>query len=60
MCIIIRLSNSDCLYVLFTDDFRIFCGDIGNEVTDELLTKVFCKYPSFLKAKVSCHVLDKL
>ncbi|XP_072049751.1 uncharacterized protein [Amphiura filiformis] len=34
------------------NDFRIFCGDIGNEVTDELLTKVFCKYPSFLKAKV--------
>ncbi|XP_033641023.1 RNA-binding protein 42-like [Asterias rubens] len=34
------------------NDFRIFCGDIGNEVTDELLTKVFGRYPSFIKAKV--------
>lgn len=34
------------------DDFRIFCGDLGNDVTDELLTRTFNKYPSFLKAKV--------
>ncbi|KAF9972937.1 RNA-binding protein 42, partial [Modicella reniformis] len=26
--------------------------DLGNEVTDELLTKTFSKYPSFIKAKV--------
>lgn len=35
-----------------TDDFRVFCGDLGNEVTDEILTRTFSKYPSFLKAKV--------
>ncbi|KAF8980644.1 hypothetical protein BGZ46_003915 [Entomortierella lignicola] len=34
------------------NDFRLFAGDLGNEVTDELLTKTFSKYPSFLKAKV--------
>lgn len=34
------------------DDFRIFCGDLGNEVTDESLTRAFSKYPSFLKAKI--------
>ena len=34
------------------DDFRIFCGDLGNDVTDELLTRTFNKYPSFLKARV--------
>ncbi|KAF9439119.1 hypothetical protein BGZ76_011357 [Entomortierella beljakovae] len=34
------------------NDFRLFAGDLGNEVTDELLTKSFSKYPSFLKAKV--------
>ncbi|KAL3266471.1 hypothetical protein HHI36_010641 [Cryptolaemus montrouzieri] len=34
------------------DDFRIFCGDLGNDVTDELLTRTFNKFPSFLKAKV--------
>ena len=30
----------------------MFCGDIGNEVTDEILTRTFSKYPSFQKAKV--------
>lgn len=34
------------------DDFRIFCGDLGNDVTDEILTRAFSKYQSFLKAKV--------
>ncbi|XP_077985409.1 RNA-binding protein 42-like isoform X1 [Glandiceps talaboti] len=34
------------------NDFRIFCGDLGNEVTDELLTRVFSKFPSFTRAKV--------
>lgn len=34
------------------NDFRIFCGDLGNEVSDELLAKAFRKYPSFLRAKV--------
>ncbi|XP_070548188.1 RNA-binding protein 42-like [Ptychodera flava] len=33
-------------------DFRIFCGDLGNEVTDEILTRVFGKYQSFQRAKV--------
>lgn len=34
------------------NDFRIFCGDLGNEVTDEMLKKVFSKYPTFSKAKI--------
>jgi hypothetical protein len=34
------------------DDFRIFAGDLGNEVNDAQLGKVFAQYPSFLKAKV--------
>ncbi|CAG9807448.1 unnamed protein product [Chironomus riparius] len=34
------------------DDFRIFCGDLGNDVTDELLTRTFSKFPSFQRAKV--------
>ena len=36
----------------FSDDFRLFVGDLGNEVTDETLRNVFNKYPSFLKCKV--------
>ncbi|RWS01609.1 RNA recognition motif protein 2-like protein [Dinothrombium tinctorium] len=35
-----------------SDDFRLFCGDLGNDVTDEVLNRAFNKYPSFLKAKV--------
>ncbi|ORY53046.1 hypothetical protein BCR33DRAFT_711434 [Rhizoclosmatium globosum] len=34
------------------NDFRLFCGDLGNEVGDELLTRTFSKYPSFVKAKI--------
>lgn len=34
------------------DDYRVFCGDLGNDVTDELLTSTFEKYNSFVKAKV--------
>ncbi|KAF7637276.1 RRM domain-containing protein [Meloidogyne graminicola] len=34
------------------NDYRIFCGDLGNEVSDELLAKAFRKFPSFQKAKV--------
>jgi len=34
------------------NDFRLFCGDLGNDVTDEVLTRVFGRYPSFQKARV--------
>ena len=34
------------------NDFRIFCGDLGNEVNDEVLANAFRKYPSFEKARV--------
>lgn len=35
-------------------DFRIFVGDLGNEVNDDILSKAFAKYPSFQKSKVCC------
>lgn len=35
-----------------TDDYRLFCGDLGNEVTDEVLQRAFGKYPTFVRAKV--------
>lgn len=34
------------------NDHRIFVGDLGNEVTDELLARSFNRYPSFAKAKI--------
>jgi len=34
------------------NDFRIFAGDLGNDVTDEVLTRTFGRYPSFQRAKV--------
>ena len=33
-------------------DFRIFCGNMGNEVTDDVLANAFKKYASFSKARV--------
>ncbi|XP_055327375.1 uncharacterized protein LOC129580742 [Paramacrobiotus metropolitanus] len=33
-------------------DYRIFCGDLGNEVNDEALARAFRRYASFQKAKV--------
>ncbi|GAB4821679.1 hypothetical protein N2152v2_008725 [Parachlorella kessleri] len=37
------------------NDFRIFVGNLGNEVSDALLTSAFSKYTSFNKAKVIKH-----
>ncbi|KAK9720523.1 hypothetical protein K7432_004103 [Basidiobolus ranarum] len=34
------------------NDYRLFAGDLGNEVTEEMLEKAFSKYPSLLKVKV--------
>merc|ERR1712232_1142755 len=34
------------------DDYRIFVGDLGNDVTDSVLAQAFEHYPSFAKAKV--------
>ncbi|KAK9795883.1 hypothetical protein WJX73_006676 [Symbiochloris irregularis] len=34
------------------NDFRIFVGDMGNEVNDDVLTKAFAKYSSVLKCRI--------
>lgn len=34
------------------NDYRIYCCNLGNEVTYDHLHAAFSKYPSFLKAKV--------
>jgi len=34
------------------NDYRLFCGDLGNEVNDNTLSKMFQMFPSFVKAKV--------
>lgn len=34
------------------NDFRLFCGDLGNDVGDDVLMRTFNRYPSFVKAKV--------
>lgn len=39
------------------NDYRIFVGDLGKEVTTEHLAKHFQNYKSFAKAKV-CYVFD--
>lgn len=34
------------------DDHRLFCGDLGNEVNDEVLAKAFSQFSSFNLARV--------
>jgi len=33
-------------------DYRLFCGNLGNEVSDEVLANSFRKYPSFARSRV--------
>ncbi|KAK2968307.1 hypothetical protein RJ640_016239 [Escallonia rubra] len=33
------------------DDYRLFCGDLGNEVNDDVLSKAFSRFPSFNLAR---------
>jgi hypothetical protein len=42
------------------NDFRIFVGDLGNEVNDDALGKAFQRYPSFAKAKVRFCCCDRM
>lgn len=32
--------------------FRLFVGDLSNDVSDDVLANAFNKYPSFTKARV--------
>jgi RNA recognition motif-containing protein len=32
--------------------FRLFAGDLSNDVSDDVLANAFSKYPSFQKARV--------
>ncbi|XP_069154733.1 uncharacterized protein [Solanum lycopersicum] len=34
------------------NDFRLFCGNLGNEVNDDVLSKAFSRFPSFNMARV--------
>lgn len=34
------------------NDYRLFCGDLGNEVNDDVLSKAFSRFSSFNMAKV--------
>ena len=39
------------MFYLLVDDFRIFVGDLGNDVNDDTLARSFARYSSFLKAR---------
>jgi hypothetical protein len=45
------------LFTLDADDHRLFCGDLGNEVNDEVLTKAFTRFATFNMARVSIFCL---
>lgn len=55
------VDYGQCLHILsfkyivkctYTDDFRLFVGNLGREVTDNMLAVPFMQYPSFIKARV--------
>ena len=39
-------------YLFLLAWFRLFVGDLSNDVSDDVLTNAFNKYPSFTKARV--------
>lgn len=44
-------------FFFLADDYRLFCGDLGNEVNDDVITKAFSRFPSFNMARVSiCRI----
>ncbi len=47
-----QIWEDDSLKEWDPNDFRLFCGDLGNDVTDEVLARTFGRYPSFTRAKV--------
>nr|XP_016472797.1 PREDICTED: RNA-binding protein 42-like [Nicotiana tabacum] len=34
------------------DNYRLLCGNLGNEVNDDVLSKAFSRFPTFNMAKV--------
>ena len=47
------ISHLRCSHCAVADDYRVFCGDLGNEVNDDVLSKAFSRFPSFNLARVS-------
>jgi RNA recognition motif-containing protein len=47
-------ASAVCLHELnkHTAWFRLFVGDLSNDVSDDVLSNAFNKYPSFQKARV--------
>ncbi|KAA6387483.1 MAG: putative RNA-binding protein 42 [Streblomastix strix] len=41
------------------NDFRMWVGDLGNDVTDDILSRAFGSYPSFQKAHVVRDIKTK-
>ncbi|KAI4350105.1 hypothetical protein L6164_010624 [Bauhinia variegata] len=37
-----------------SNDYRLFCGDLGNEVNHDVLSKAFSQFPSFNMARRFC------
>lgn len=42
---------------MLADDYRVFVGDLGHEVNDDMLYRSFVGYPSLQKARV---IRDKI
>ncbi|CEM28897.1 unnamed protein product [Vitrella brassicaformis CCMP3155] len=47
-----KVWNDPSLLEWPDEDYRLFCGDLGNEVTEDLLANAFRQYRSFQKCRV--------
>mmetsp|Transcript_22195 Transcript_22195/g.43180 ORF Transcript_22195/g.43180 Transcript_22195/m.43180 type:complete len:284 (+) Transcript_22195:129-980(+) len=47
-----KIWKDDSMQEWPEDDYRLFCGNLGNEVDDSTLARTFNKYASFQKARV--------
>jgi len=48
----VNLIYSQNVRTARTDDYRVFVGNLGREVTDHMLCAAFVQYSSFIKAHV--------
>ena len=56
LCAYFRIDFLQLSVSHLPDDYRLFCGDLGNEVNDDVLSKAFARFPTFNMAKVSVYL----
>ena len=59
LCSFVRIDFLQVPVLHLPDDYRLFCGDLGNEVNDDVLSKAFARFPTFNMAKVRVYIISR-